>query len=51
MLVPAIAVLLAFVAGLFIDERTKQALIPLPPRVQILGAAVILGVTGGGLLG
>jgi hypothetical protein len=47
LLFPGLAVVLAFLAGLFVDERSKLAVIPLPPRVQLSAAAVSLGVIGG----
>ena len=44
---PAVAVVLAFVLGLFVDQRHKLARVALPPGVQIAGASVITGVIGG----
>jgi ABC-type uncharacterized transport system permease subunit len=47
LLFPGIAVVAAFVVGLFVDERSKLAVIPLPPWGQLLVAAVLLGAIGG----
>ena len=44
---PAVAVVLAFVLGLFVDQRHKLARVALPPGVQIAGASVITGVMAG----
>ena len=46
MLFPALAVVAAFVLGLFFDDRSKLAVIPLPPWGQVGAAAVSLGVIG-----
>src|SRR5664279_1572216 len=47
MVLPAVLIVVAFVLGLFVDQRYKLALIPLPPRTQIVLAALIMGVVGG----
>jgi len=47
MLLPAVVVVLAFVLGLFVDQRYKLARIAVPPGVQIAGASLIMGVIGG----
>lgn len=46
MLFPGLAVVIAFVVGLFVDERPKLAVIPGTPGRQLLGAAVGLGLIG-----
>jgi hypothetical protein len=45
-LVLAVVVVLAFVAGLFVDQRPRLAILPAPYWVQIVVSAVILGVIG-----
>jgi hypothetical protein len=37
----------AFVLGLVVDQRHKLAIMPLPPRTQIVFTALFMGLVGG----
>ena len=47
MVLPAVLIAVAFVLGLFVDQRHKLAIMPLLPRTQIVFAALFMGFVGG----